>query len=212
MGNEQLIQIRNKRVRRLMVGEGAVPDNTTLTGIMNLWREYEPWATDDEIRQTVSVKPGRVLDLVYDEKNNLSGFYVFRMFEFNGWKVMFRGNSYSGLAVRGIGSELFRMTMKEYSPDRVVSFTPQVRAFTFLSHFGELLPSPSAKPTPAELKLVSTLAGKNHTVDAETLVVKNFYRSTHDQQGARPKSRTINSMFELLGKRDAFALILRCNN
>ena len=206
------IQIGSNRVVRFNLENDSAPRGYIAESIKILWRKYEPWASGAEIYQTISKKTGRVVDLVYDASGNVSGFYIFRVFRHKSWRVMFRGNSYSDDNVKGIGAPLFKLILKQYEPDRIVTFTPQMRACAFLSYFGELVPSKRTRVTKCELEILSQLAGPTHHIDPDTLIVRDFYRESHDSQGNPVRDEKIKNMFSLLGKRDAYAIVLRCEH
>jgi hypothetical protein len=205
------IHIGSKLILRFNLENESAPREQLAKQIAPLWREYEPWASDKDIADTISSKQGRVIDVVYDAKGCVCGFYIFRVFQHVSQKVMFRGNSYSGTA-KGTGAVLFQHILNEYKPDLVVAFTPQPRAFAFLSHFGELLPNADLKVTEEELTLLSRLAGAQHHINPETLIVSNFYRGPHVLQGNPLRDSDISEMFATLGERDAYALVLRCKH
>lgn len=187
----------------------SVPRNYITDVITPLWQQYEPWATNEEIRQTVSKKPGRMIDLALDMHGNVCGFYIFRIFQYGSWKVMFRGNAISVANIRA-GVQSLKSAVKQYSPDRIIAFTSQERVYALLSHFGQILPSKNSSLSKQEWLLLSKLAGRAYTVDPHTLLVCSFYNGQHTRQGDPVGDECVHYMFSQLGYRDAYALIVRC--
>ncbi len=188
----------------------SAPHNLITDTITPLWKKYEPWATYNDVSQTVTRKTGRVIDIAYDETGDVMGVYIFRIFQYGLWRIMFRGNSYSSLSIRGVGSSLLRLTLKQYYPDKLITFTSQDRVYAFLSYFGEILPTMNKSPDGEELRLLSQLAGRSCKVDERTLIVKDFYYDKHVAQGSAVRNKYVHDLFTKLGRRDAYALIVRC--
>ncbi|MBP9842506.1 MAG: hypothetical protein KBC62_00720 [Candidatus Pacebacteria bacterium] len=122
---------------------------------------------------------------------------------------MFRGNSYSDANVRGVGAALLKSTVRQYHPDKIVTFTSEERVYGFLSYFGDILPAFNKRLEPEEMELMSRLAGCKHTIEADTMIVKNFYQEQHIKQGGIVRDKNISNLFSKLNYRDAFALLIR---
>ncbi len=199
------------KVVRYNLEQNFAPYNFITDTIKPLWQKYEPWATHDDVYQTVTRKVGRKIDILYDINGNVLGFYIFRIFRYGPWNVMFRGNSFISTRIRGIGVSLLNSAIKNYNPDRLVTFTSQERVYAFLSHFGEILPALNKKPSITEWHLLSRLAGSIHEVNKDTLAVCDFYPHKHEQQGDAVKNEYISNLFATLGDKDAYAVMVRCS-
>ncbi|KXJ97899.1 MAG: hypothetical protein UZ19_OD1000963 [Parcubacteria bacterium OLB19] len=178
--------------------------------IIPIWQKYEPWTTYNDVYQTVSRKVGRTIDILFDEDGAVLGFYIFRVFKYGSWKVMFRGNTFISSSIRGIGVLLLKSAIKHYSPDKIVTFTSEERIYALLNHFGEIVPALNKKISLDEWQLLSKLAGSTYELDKDTLMVRDFYQYKHQRQGNFVKSEYVRSLFGALGKKDAYALLVRC--
>lgn len=174
-----------------------------------LWQKYEPWATKNNVEQMLSKKSGRYLDIAYDNKTGEAvGFYVFRVFQYGPWQVMFRGSSFSLKKVRGIGAPFLKLIIKQFKPDRLVTFTNQERVYRLLSFYGEIFPNQTKNINDKEMKVLSQLAGRRHKIE-NSLIVRDFYSDKHKKQGRLVRDCGTQSIFSKLGKRDALAILVR---
>lgn len=211
MYKPETILIGESSVRRYDLNQKSAPREMILELITPLWQGYEKELRQNELINALGIKPGRMIDIVYDKYGVISGFYIFRMFQFANWNVMFRGNSFSSPNIRSLGAHLIKMSLKQLKPDRIVTFTPQSRAYAFLKCFGTILPSNTGRVSNDEIKLLSLLAGEKNIIDPDTLLIKNFYNYCHKQIGRTPNNMYINDIFSKLGPYDAYGVIVRCN-
>lgn len=184
-------------------------DNIIANLIISLWQEYEPWATIDDLRNNLVNKRGRSIDIAYDLKGDVVGFYIFRVFHYNSWRVMFRGNSFSSKKIRGVGKPLFDLTLKQFNPDVLISFTNQERVYKFLSFYGDILPFPDKKLRDEEFALLSQIAGKSYVINRDTLIIRDFYKDRHERQGVYVRDEITRNFFDVLSNKDAYALLVR---
>lgn len=190
----------NDLVNRSLIAEMITP----------IWQRYEPWATYDDLYQTIVRKDGRMIDILFDVDGGILGFYIFRVFQYKSWRVMFRGNTFISTNARGIGALLLKSAIKYYSPDKIITFTSEERVYALLSHFGEILPALNKQPSIDEWQLLSKLAGNAHQLNKDTLIVRDFYKHKHERQGGAVKNVYVSKLFSNLGKNDAYALLVRC--
>lgn len=204
-----ILQVNNINVIRYDLQYESESSDFVAHSIVNLWKEYEPWSTFNDIKNIVTIKPGRMIDIAYDQCGNVVGFYVFRIFQFDSLKIMFRGSSYSIINVRGIGVPLLNLTLKQFFPDRLVTFSNQERVYKLLSYFGEIFPDKDKSLDFKEMKLLSQLVGSKNQINEDSLLIKDFYNDKHLMQGNRVKDEYVRYLFSKLGKRDAYAILVR---
>lgn len=210
MGMPMKMNFGSVTVQRYDLESTDAPRNHLFRMMKPVWLRYEPWATDDDIFQTISQKVGRFIDVAYNRDNHMCGFSIFRAFEYRSRRIMFRGNSYFTHDIRGVGAPLMRKTMQQFKPDRIITFTPQLRVYAFWRHFGEILPAEGKRVSDPEFTLVSRLAGSEHPVDRDTLVVRNLYQQLQAQEGRPVQEKAVKQLFAQLTERDALAIVVRC--
>lgn len=207
----EIMQFGSNRVHRFNLEKDDSAREWLFAAIKPVWLLYEPWADDSTIRQTIAKKAGRKIDVALDAEGQICGFTIFRLFRHETLKVMFRGNSYFCMSVRGLGAALLRRTINQYQADRMVTFTQQERIYAFMSHFGMTLPTEGERLSDVEYRLMCKLAGSGYEVDRETMAVRNFYHAAQAHEGGSVKKQHVRKLFSRLGERDAYAIVTRRN-